>query len=115
MSYTICKKCERFFKQNGNEYCEKCHRDMNNIKSSIRGFLEKNPNASVMEISMQLNIPMRDINTFINSGNVAISNDEDKWESPRESELRENSVSSRKYARKTYGRTYMGRNRRDSD
>lgn len=114
MSYEICKKCERFFKRDGNSYCEHCRDKVSGVKETIDDFLEKNPNASVMEIAMQLKIPLRDINTYLDAGGARLSveKEQEEWISPREQEIREETFEGRRSLRSTSGKMHMGRRKR---
>ncbi|OHW61566.1 hypothetical protein EUAN_20040 [Andreesenia angusta] len=63
--HSICKRCERFFKQNGRDFCDRCHGVMDGEGKYIRDYIEHNPGASIMDMSLDLNISMKNINLFL--------------------------------------------------
>lgn len=70
MAYSICKKCERFFKQNGSFYCDKCSSELNDSRNNISNYLQENPHASVIDIVKNTGIKLKDVNIFLEQGGV---------------------------------------------
>lgn len=73
MSYDICKKCERFFKRDGNLYCSKCNDEQDSSRETINEYLELNPGASILEIVRETGIKLKDVNMFLESGGAFIT------------------------------------------
>lgn len=72
MAYDICKKCQRFFEQNGGQYCGKCDNELSLSRDNINEYLQSNPGASIMEIVNETGVKIKDINMFLKSGGAYI-------------------------------------------
>lgn len=114
MSYSICKKCERFFPKNGKNYCDKCYDGMKSDGDKIKEYLELHPQASIMELVTELKVSMKNINLFLAEGGAVISTQKtpDQWLSPRQQEMKEEEEREQKLSRRSSGHSSMRSTRR---
>jgi len=70
----LCKICGRFFlkKDKGQESCEECYSREEKYYHTIKEFLKKHRNASIMDIYLETKIPLRSIERFIEEKRVEI-------------------------------------------
>lgn len=68
MTYNICKKCQRFFNRNGNQYCDECSEELDHSYKNIEKYLKENPGASIMEIVNSTGVSLKNVNLFIDNG-----------------------------------------------
>lgn len=114
MSYSICKKCERFFPKNGKKYCDKCYDGMKSDGEKIREYLEHNPAASIMQLVTELKVSMKNINLFLSEGGAVISSQKtpEEWVSPRKQEMMEEEEREQKLFSRSSGYSSMHSSRR---
>ncbi|AFS77332.1 putative flagellar protein [Gottschalkia acidurici 9a] len=73
MAYKICKKCQRFFSENGKSYCDECDEKLNVSHSKIKEYLEEFPNSSILEIVNNTGVKLKDVNIFLAEGGATYS------------------------------------------
>lgn len=91
MAHDICNKCQRFFKRNGKQYCEKCDSELNSSRQSINEYLEANPGSTILEIVKETGVKLKDVNLFLKTGGAYITNSysEKEFKNLRQEELQE--------------------------
>lgn len=71
MSYAICKRCGKMFKQNKNKYCEECFEINQREYALIREHIKQNPNATVMDIITEKKVSLKTIDILVEDGDVS--------------------------------------------
>lgn len=89
MAYTICKKCQRFFGQNGKSYCNKCDNELNESREKINDYLETHPHASIIEIVKETGTKLKDVNIFLELGGAVSVTSVEKTVNLRQEEIKE--------------------------
>lgn len=87
MAYDICKKCERFFKKSGKQYCDKCDKQLKESREKMNSYLETNPNASIIEIVKEAGVSLKDVNIFLETSGVASYSNDSKTLNLRDQEI----------------------------
>lgn len=105
--HSICKRCDRFFKQTGRDFCERCYSAMSDEGEYIRDYIEQNTGVSIMDMSLDLNISMKNINLFLENQGSFLTMVGTEEEESEETECSENAEKSHKPAT-----VYMTRRRR---
>lgn len=75
MAYDICKKCQRFFKKSGKQYCNKCDEELNISREKINQYIHSNPHASIIEIVKEADVSLKDVNVFLDTGGATSMED----------------------------------------
>ena len=71
MSYAICKRCGKMFKQNKNKYCEECFEINQREYGLIREYIKQNPNATVMDIITDKKVSLKTIDCLVEDGDIS--------------------------------------------
>lgn len=77
MNYEICKRCGKMFQKSGKTYCKSCFEKNEKEYQLITEYLQKHPNAIVLDIIGETGVSLKSINSFVEEG--AISYVENKW------------------------------------
>lgn len=71
MSRQVCKRCRGIFEVNMKGYCEKCKDNNDKDFNKILEYLNKNPDAIVLEIIDKTGVSLKTLNRFVDEGGIS--------------------------------------------
>lgn len=73
MDIRNCKRCSRIFQYRGNKYCHSCILELDEIFIQVRDYIYDHPNATVIEVSDELDVDEDIILDFLKEGRLELS------------------------------------------
>ena len=73
MDIRNCRRCNRIFQYRGSKYCPTCMLDLDEIFIKVRDYIYGHPNATVIEVSNELDIDEDIILGFLKEGRLELS------------------------------------------
>ncbi len=71
-----CKKCARLYQSIGaSPYCPNCMDELERSFDLVKNYIYDHPNANVVEISTETEVPEKDILHFLKEGRLSVSED----------------------------------------
>ena len=71
MARQMCKRCKGLFEVDNKGYCDKCNGRNENDFKAILDYLDKNPDAIVLEIIDKTGVTLRTLNRFVDEGGIS--------------------------------------------
>lgn len=71
MVYSICKRCQKMFKQNQERYCQPCTEKNDKDYKLIIEYITKYPHATVLEIVTATGVGLKSIDCLIEDGSLS--------------------------------------------
>lgn len=76
MNYKYCKRCQKIYEFNGNQFCADCINQIDDYVVKIRDYIAENPNANIFMLRDELEIPEKDILYLIKENRIEVSEKE---------------------------------------
>ena len=71
MARQMCKRCNGIFEVDKKGYCDKCRERNEKDFKAILDYLDKNPDAIVLEIIDKTGVTLRTLNRFVDEGGIS--------------------------------------------